>query len=84
MDQSFYNFVLTYRDPIKKDSHTRFANQVGKDVGFPRTTSDYYDLADYLELSGEYSEHISDFDELYRIYQERTEQAARTLQRDEE
>lgn len=84
MDQSFYNFVLTYRDPIKKDGLTLFANQVGEDVGFPRTTSDYYDLADYLELSGEYSEHISHFDEIYRVYQERQEQAAKTMQRDED
>lgn len=75
MDQSFYNFAMTYRDPLKKDGLTQLANKIGQDVGFPRTTSQFYELADYLELSGDYSEHIANFDELYRIYQERKEQA---------
>lgn len=84
MDQTFYNFTMTYRDPHKQDGLTRFANQVDQDTGFPRGNSDYYDLADYLELSGEYSELIAYFDEMYQIYQERKQQADKTTIRKEE
>ena len=71
MDQQFFQFAMTFRDPHKQDSLTRFANLLEKDSGFPRNHSDYYVLADYLELGGDYSDHIAAFDEMYQLYQER-------------
>ncbi|OUL09526.1 YozE family protein [Trichococcus shcherbakoviae] len=71
MKQSFYLFILTYRDPYKKDDKTAFANRVSEDIGFPKQMTDYHELADYLELSGEYTEFMSVFDELFDVYVER-------------
>ena len=65
MKQSFYLFILTYRDPYKKDDKTAFANRVSEDIGFPKQ------MTDYLELSGEYTEFMSVFDELFEVYVER-------------
>lgn len=84
MDQQFYQFAMTFRDEYKKDSLTQFANKLDKDTGFPRNHSDYYNLADYLELSGEYSEHMDDFDEMYSQFKEKKEQAHKILRKGEE
>lgn len=75
MDQQFYQFAMTFRDPYKKDSLVAFANKLDHDNGFPRNHSDYYVLADYLELSGDYSDHIAAFDEMYEQFREKKEQA---------
>ena len=50
LDQQFFQFAMTYRDPYKKDALTAFANLLEADSGFPRSHSNYADLADYLEL----------------------------------
>ncbi|UJF14792.1 YozE family protein [Jeotgalibaca sp. MA1X17-3] len=84
MDQTFFNFAMNYRDPHKTDGITRFANQLDKDIGFPRDHSNYHDLADYLEISGEYLNLIEYFDELYEVYQERKEQSEKIISRKEE
>lgn len=84
MDLHFYQFVMTFRDPYKQDSVTMFANRLENDSGFPRNHSDYYELADYLELSGEYAAHLSDFDELYQLFQERKDQASKITMKSEE
>lgn len=84
MDQQFYQFAMTFRDPYKKDPLVAFANKLDKDLGFPRNHSDYYVLADYLELSGDYSEHIANFDDMFDQFKERKEQANKTLRRGEE
>lgn len=84
MDQHFYQFAMTFRDPHKRDSLTQFANRLEEDNGFPRNDSDYYQLADYLELSGEYSSHMADFDEMYQLFQERKEQANKITMKSED
>lgn len=84
MDQQFYQFAMTFRDPYKKDPLVAFANKLDKDLGFPRNHSDYYVLADYLELSGDYSEHMANFDDMFDQFKERKEQANKTLRRGEE
>jgi len=71
MKKSFYLFIVTYRDPYKKDAQTKFANHVAEDIGFPKQSEDYHELADYLELSGEYTPYMSVFDELFEVYKER-------------
>ncbi|MGO4960796.1 YozE family protein [Jeotgalibaca porci] len=84
MDQQFYQYAMTFRDPYKKDPLVAFANKLDNDTGFPRNHSDYYILADYLELSGEYSEHMADFDEMYNQFREKKHQANKILRRGEE
>lgn len=84
MDQHFFQFAMTYRDPYKNDSLTKFANHLENDSSFPRNHSDYYQLADYLELSGEYSDHMADFDEMYQLFRERKQQANKIISKSEE
>ena len=84
LDQQFFQFAMTYRDPYKQDALTAFANLLEADSGFPRSHSNYADLADYLELSGEYTEFMDTFDEMYQEYIERKEQANKTTTKSEE
>lgn len=84
LDQQFFQFAMTFRDPYKKDTLTDFANQLEDDYGFPRNHSNYADLADYLELSGEYASYMDTFDEMYQLFQERKEQANKITMKSEE
>lgn len=71
MKKSFYLFIVTYRDPYKNDAQTKFANHVAEDKAFPKQSEDYHELADYLELSGEYAPYMAVFDGLFEVYKER-------------
>lgn len=70
MSKSFYQFILTYVDPYKVDSHTKFANTVSNDVGFPKHAETYQDIVNYIELTDLYSPFVQNFDELWEVYQE--------------
>ncbi|EXJ22603.1 hypothetical protein ADIAL_2189 [Alkalibacterium sp. AK22] len=71
MRRSFYHYVKTLRDPYKKDSATLFANAVSDDGAFPKQSSDYAELSDYLELSADYVESMLVFDQLFQDYTEK-------------
>lgn len=70
MYRSFYQFVLTYVDPYKQDTHTKFANIVANDVGFPKHSEQYDEIVNYIELTDIYSQLIQNFDELWDVYKE--------------
>ncbi|MBF0780573.1 MULTISPECIES: YozE family protein [unclassified Granulicatella] len=70
MYRSFYQFILTYVDPYKKDMHTCFANVVSEDIGFPKHSDQYDEIVNYIELTDIYSQYIQNFDELWEVYKE--------------
>ncbi|GED79672.1 UPF0346 protein [Amylolactobacillus amylophilus] len=68
MRQSFYQYLMTLRNP---DSHTmiaEFANNAFNDQYFPKQMQDYEELSNYLELNGSYLPNMDVFDEAYRMY----------------
>lgn len=68
MRESFYHYILTERDPKKKDDLTEFAYEVEKDGMFPKTSDDYNEISHYLELNGDYPSSMSIFDEAWDKY----------------
>lgn len=70
MRRSFYHYVRTLRDPYKKDDITRFANAVDHDGTFPKQSSDYNELSDYLEMNGDYVVSMEVFDEVFQMYKD--------------
>ncbi|VEF48039.1 Protein of uncharacterised function (DUF1250) [Bacillus freudenreichii] len=70
MKKTFYHFLLKYRQPESKDDFSYFAEEVYKDHGFPKDSMDYYEISDYLELSGSYQSTLAIFDEAWELYLE--------------
>lgn len=69
MNQSFYHFLIKYRDPKPKDSLSEFANYAYEDHSFPKGLSDYHELSTYLELNGHYLQSMKVFDDAWELYE---------------
>lgn len=68
MSKSFYQFLMTRRDPKEVDDITRFANAAHDDHSFPKHASDYHEISQYLELNGDYLASMTIFDEAWEKY----------------
>ncbi len=68
LGRSFYHFLMTFRDPVKQDAKTNFANAAYKDHSFPKQAKNYHTLSDYLELNAPYLNGMATFDELWDEY----------------
>lgn len=68
MQRPFYHYLMTERDPYKKDAVTLFANAVYLDNSFPKQSEDYHKISHYLELNGTYLEEMTTFDKAWEIY----------------
>lgn len=68
MARTFYHYLMTYRDPFKKDDATAFANSAYRDHGFPKQDKNYHKVSDYLETQVDYIDSLSLFDDLWDQY----------------
>ncbi|MGN1401087.1 MAG: YozE family protein [Bacillus sp. (in: firmicutes)] len=68
--KTFYQFLMTYRQPKNIDSITKFANDAFDDHSFPKQSKDYHELSHYLEMNGHYLESMAIFDEAWDKYRE--------------
>ena len=71
MEISFYQYLMTERDPYKKDDITLFANEAFSDRTFPKQSEDYDEVSRHLEMNGDYLPSLTIFDEAWEIYQAR-------------
>lgn len=74
MRRSFYHYLMTERDPHKKDEVTLFANEAELDASFPKQSEDYHEISQYLEMNGHYLSSMTIFDEAWNRYQEKNEE----------
>ncbi|MTH52024.1 hypothetical protein GKZ89_01290 [Bacillus mangrovi] len=66
--KSFYHYLMKYRHPKPKDDISRFANHAYEDHSFPKYSTAYDEISDYLELSADYLTAMSVFDEAWELY----------------
>lgn len=71
MIRSFYEFLMTLRNPNGKDEISQFANSAFFDFSFPKQAEDYEVISNYLELNGNYLQSMDIFDDAYRLYVEK-------------
>lgn len=71
MIRSFYDFLMTLRNPDGNDEISQFANSAFYDFSFPKQAEDYNTISNYLELNGNYLQNMDVFDEVYRLYIEK-------------
>lgn len=71
METSFYHYLMTERDPYKKDDITQFANAAFEDRLFPKQSEDYDEVSRHLELNADYLPSMTIFDDAWQRYIEK-------------
>lgn len=66
--KSFYEFLLTYRGKIPADDKSELADWAFRDHDFPKHSTSYSELSDYLEWMSPFVNALAIFDELWEIY----------------
>ncbi|WP_178196393.1 YozE family protein [Ligilactobacillus sp. Marseille-Q7487] len=69
--QSFYQYLMTQRDPNAIDEIAQFANNAFYDQSFPKQASEYEEVSAYLELNAGYLPSMSVFDDAWHNYLEK-------------
>lgn len=69
--QSFYQYLMTQRDPDATDEVSQFANDAQFDSAFPKQEQDYKKLSNYLELNTNYLPSMTVFDRAYQMYRDK-------------
>lgn len=70
MKKSFYLYVLTYRGGDWSDPKVRFAEEVFHEHNFPKQSTDFNELSDYIETYATENLTIQTFDSLWTLYEE--------------
>ncbi|MFD1317650.1 YozE family protein [Loigolactobacillus zhaoyuanensis] len=70
MRKSFYQFLMTLRDPESHDEISQFAANAFFDQSFPKLEQAYEPLSHYLEENAGYLPSMTIFDDAFLKYQE--------------
>lgn len=70
MEKTFYQYLMTQRNPNSSDPIAHFADSAFYDQTFPKQSEDYNDLSNYLELNGSYLPNMDIFDKAFQHYRE--------------
>lgn len=66
--RSFYHFILTYRGKKQPTEQSRLADCVFYDASFPKQSTDYHEISDYLEWNSPFTNALQVFDEIWDEY----------------
>ncbi|WP_107942790.1 YozE family protein [Metasolibacillus fluoroglycofenilyticus] len=70
MKKSFYSYILTYRDGLANDAKSQFAEACFRDTSFPKMSTSFEELSQYIEMQGDDILTAATFDELWSLYLE--------------
>jgi uncharacterized protein YozE (UPF0346 family) len=70
MRNTFFQFLMTQRNPQPNDEVEEFANRAFFDQVFPKQSRDFDEISKYLELNGNYLESMSIFDMAWQRFLE--------------
>ncbi|MDN6194973.1 MAG: YozE family protein [Atopostipes suicloacalis] len=69
MKMSFYQYLMTERDPYNQDDITLFANAAFSDRLFPKQSENYDEISSHLEMNTDYLPSMTIFDDSWENYQ---------------
>ncbi|MED4475476.1 MULTISPECIES: YozE family protein [Bacillaceae] len=69
--RTFYQFLMTYRGKKTPDDQSNLADWAFRDHNFPKHSSDYHEISNYLEWNSPFPNALIVFDELWDAYTER-------------
>ncbi|WP_155285836.1 YozE family protein [Lacticaseibacillus zhaodongensis] len=70
MNEPFYRYLMTLRNPNDHGEVANFAQNAFLDHAFPKQSYDYHELANYLELNGSYLPNMDVFDQAFQMYRD--------------
>ncbi|GAX02875.1 hypothetical protein IWT140_00473 [Secundilactobacillus pentosiphilus] len=70
MRQSFYQFLMTQRNPEDYEPVAEFANNAFYDQSFPKQETRFEPLSKYLEENASYLPSMTVFDQAWQMYLE--------------
>lgn len=70
MKKSFFEYLMTQRNPQPNNEVEEFANQAFFDQVFPKQSRDFDEISKYLELNVGYLQSMSIFDSAWQRYLE--------------
>ena len=65
---TFYQFIITYRGRKIPNDHSRLAEWIFSDHDYPKYSTDYDELSNYLEWNSPFANALLVFDELWDTY----------------
>ena len=65
---TFYQFLMTYRGRKNPTDQSRLAEWSFSDHDFPKHSTNYNELSEYLEWNSPFPNALKTFDELWEIY----------------
>ncbi|ANZ58164.1 hypothetical protein BGL34_01450 [Fructilactobacillus lindneri] len=68
MRKSFYEYLMTERNPDSYDEIAQFANNAFFDQTFPKHENDFQNLSKYLEENAGYLPSMTIFDDAWQKY----------------
>ena len=60
--------MMTYRGKSRPDEQSRLAEHIFHDHDFPKYSTDYDEISDYLEWTSPFQNALTLFDELWDVY----------------
>lgn len=66
--ESFYRYLMTQRNPNSADEIEQFANNAFLDSAFPKQSTDFEEISQYLEENVDYLPSMTIFDAAWRRY----------------
>lgn len=64
----FYQFLMTFRNKKRADDQQVLAEWAFRDHDFPKHSTDYNELSNYLEWNSPFPDALTTFDELWDKY----------------
>ncbi|BDZ30954.1 YozE family protein [Lactiplantibacillus sp. WILCCON 0030] len=68
MHKTFYQYLMTQRNPDSTESIAEFANNAFFDQQFPKQSKDFHEVSQYLELNAGYLPSMTIFDDSWQAY----------------
>ncbi|MFC6181960.1 YozE family protein [Lactiplantibacillus daowaiensis] len=68
MHKTFYQYLMTQRNPDSTESVAEFANNAFFDQAFPKQSQDFDEVSQYLELNAGYLPSMTIFDDAWQQY----------------
>ena len=66
--ESFYQFLMTQRNPNQPNEIEQFANDAFFDSAFPKQSQDFGEISKYLEENATYLYSMTIFDDAWQLY----------------
>lgn len=66
--ESFYQFLMTQRNPNQPNEIEQFANDSFFDSAFPKQSQDFDEISKYLEENATYLYSMTIFDDAWQLY----------------